>query len=78
LCVGSAAVEGAASGAAGGSAVAVIVERNVDRLRGWHCELRSGDFFDSVPIGETQRQLDACVTVLDRFTTLVYTAVGLD
>jgi DNA-binding transcriptional regulator PaaX len=53
-------------------------EQNVDRLRRWHRELRSRDLFDSVPVGETQRQLDACVTVLDRFTTLVYTAVGLD
>jgi DNA-binding transcriptional regulator PaaX len=52
-------------------------EQNVDRLRRWHRELRSRDLFDSVPIGETQRQLDACLTVLDRFTTLVYTAVGL-
>ncbi|HEX2786064.1 MAG TPA: Chromate resistance protein ChrB [Ilumatobacteraceae bacterium] len=53
-------------------------EQNVDRLRRWHRELRSRDLFDSVPIGETQQQLDACVTVLNRFTTLVYTAVGLD
>ncbi|MEY2521544.1 MAG: hypothetical protein QOJ66_109 [Ilumatobacteraceae bacterium] len=53
-------------------------EQNVDRLRRWHRELRSRDLFDSVPVGETQRQLDACVTVLDRFTTLVYAAVGLD
>ena len=53
-------------------------EQNVDRLRRWHRELRSRDLFDSVPIGETQRQLDACVTVLDRFTTFVYAAVGLD
>jgi hypothetical protein len=53
-------------------------EQNVDRLRRWHRELRSRDLFDSVPTGETQRRLDECVTVLDRFTTLVYTAVGLD
>jgi DNA-binding transcriptional regulator PaaX len=53
-------------------------EQNVDRLRRWHRELRSRDLFASVPIGETQAHLDVCVTVLDRFTALVYTAVGLD
>ena len=53
-------------------------EQNVDQLRRWHRELRSRDLFDSIPVDETQRQLDACATALDRFTTLVYTAVGLE
>lgn len=52
-------------------------EQNVDRLRRWHRELRSRDLFDSVPAEQTQQHLDACVAELDRFTTLVYAAVGL-
>ena len=52
-------------------------EQNVDRLRRWHRELRSRDLFDAVDVGTTQAQLDACVGELDRFTTLVYRAVGL-
>lgn len=53
-------------------------EQNVDRLRRWHRELRSRDLFGSVPIDHTTQQLDACVAELDRFTALVYAAVGLD
>lgn len=53
-------------------------EQNVDRLRRWHRELVSRDVFASVPVERTQRHLDACVAELDRFTTLVYAAVGLD
>ena len=53
-------------------------EQNVDRLRRWHRELRSRDLFDSVDEAATQRQLDACAVELDRFTALVYQAVGLD
>jgi hypothetical protein len=53
-------------------------EQNVDRLRRWHRELRVRDLFDAVPIEETQHRLDACVAELDRFTTLVYQAVGLE
>ena len=52
-------------------------EQNVDRLRRWHRELRSRDLFDSVSVGEIQQQLDACLAMLERFTTLVYTTVGL-
>jgi hypothetical protein len=33
--------------------------------------------FDALPIEETQRRLDGCVAELDRFTALVYQAVGL-
>jgi DNA-binding transcriptional regulator PaaX len=53
-------------------------EQNVERLRRWHRELRSRDLFNSVTEGEIQDQLDACITSLDRFTALVYDAVGLD
>ena len=53
-------------------------EQNVDRLRRWHRELRSRDLFDSVPVERTQPLLDGCVAELDRFTALVYAAVGLD
>ena len=52
-------------------------EQNVDRLRRWHRELRSRDLFDSVPVEQTEQHLDACVAELDRFTALVYAAVGL-
>ncbi len=53
-------------------------EQNVDRLRRWHRELRSRDVFDSVDEAEIQIELDACTTALERFTELVYNAVGLD
>lgn len=52
-------------------------EQNVDRLRRWHRELRSRDVFDSVDETAMQRQLDAGAVELDRFTALVYQAVGL-
>lgn len=52
-------------------------EQNVDRLRRWHRELRVRDLFSAVPAQETQRRLDVCVAELDRFTALVYQAVGL-
>jgi hypothetical protein len=53
-------------------------EQNVDRLRRWHRELRSRDVFNSVDESEIQQHLDACTTTLERFTALVYNAVGLD
>lgn len=53
-------------------------EQNVDRLRRWHRELRSRDVFDSVDEAEIMARLDACTTELERFTALVYNAVGLD
>lgn len=53
-------------------------EQNVDRLRRWHRELRSRDVFGSVDEGEIQTKLDACAAQLERFTELVYNAVGLD
>jgi hypothetical protein len=53
-------------------------EQNVDRLRRWHRELRARDVFNSVDASEIQKQLDACTTKLERFTALVYNAVGLD
>ena len=53
-------------------------EQNVDRLRRWHRELRSRDVFDSVDEGEIQTRLDVCAAALERFTELVYNAVGLD
>lgn len=52
-------------------------EQNVDRLRRWHRELAVRDIFQSVPLVTTQRQLDECATLLDRFTALVYSALGL-
>lgn len=51
--------------------------QKVDRLRRWHRELRSRDVFDSVDETAMQRQLDAGAVELDRFTALVYQAVGL-
>lgn len=53
-------------------------EQNVDRLRRWHRELRSRDVFGSVDETVMQRRLDACAVELERFTTLVYRAVGLE
>jgi len=52
-------------------------EQNVDRLRRWHRELRLRDLFDARARETNQQQLDACVSELDRFTTLVYATVGL-
>ncbi len=52
-------------------------EQNVDRLRRWHRELRSRDVFDSVEVDAIQSELDACAAALERFTGLVYQAVGL-
>jgi hypothetical protein len=52
-------------------------EQNVDRLRRWHRELSVRDIFQSVPPATAQRQLDECATLLDRFTALVYSALGL-
>ena len=52
-------------------------EQNVDRLRRWSRELRLRDVFDSVPVEVTQAQLDGCAAELDKFTALVYAAVGL-
>ena len=52
-------------------------EQNVDRLRRWSRELRLRDVFDSVPADLTQTQFDGCATELDKFTALVYAAVGL-
>lgn len=53
-------------------------EQNVDRLRRWHRELSSRDLFASVDVDLTQRHLDACTIELERFTALVYAAVGLE
>ena len=53
-------------------------EQNVDRLRRWHRELRTRDLFDSINPAEIQGQLDECAELLERFSGLVYTAVGLD
>ncbi|MCU1399301.1 MAG: chromate resistance protein ChrB [Acidimicrobiales bacterium] len=52
-------------------------EQNVDRLRRWSRELRLRDVFDSVPARITQGHFDLCAAELDRFTALVYAAVGL-
>lgn len=52
-------------------------EQNVDRIRRWHRELRQRDLYGAVDPETTQAQLDACVTVLDRFTSLVYEVIGL-
>ena len=49
----------------------------MDRIRRWQRELRTRDVFESVSPSNTQAMLDACVTELDRFTALVYAAVGL-
>lgn len=53
-------------------------EQNVDRLRRWHRELYSRDVFDSVDEVEIMGKLDECTAALERFTALVYAAVGLD
>ena len=53
-------------------------EQNVDRLRRWHRELRVRDVFDSIDADEVQQHLNACAASLERFTSLVYAAVGLD
>jgi hypothetical protein len=53
-------------------------EQNVDRLRRWHRELRSRDLFNSVDDDEILTRLDTCSATLERFTALVYTAVGLE
>ena len=53
-------------------------EQNVDRLRRWHRELRTRDLFNSTPAERTQSLLDPCLVELERFTALVYDAVGLD
>lgn len=53
-------------------------EQNVERLRRWHRELRLRDVFNSVDEGEILTKLDACTAKLERFTELVYNAVGLD
>lgn len=53
-------------------------EQNVDRLRRWHRELRSRDVFDSVDVETIQSELEACAVALERFTSLVYEAVGVD
>ena len=53
-------------------------EQNVDRLRRWHRELSSRDVFGSVDVEAIQTELDACTAALERFTGLVYQAVGLD
>ncbi|HZX56094.1 MAG TPA: Chromate resistance protein ChrB [Ilumatobacteraceae bacterium] len=52
--------------------------QNVDLLRRWHRELRSRDVFDSVDVDGIQSELDTCATALERFTDLVYKAVGLE
>ena len=53
-------------------------EQNVDRLRRWHRELRSRDVFDSVDANEMTHRFDECTAALERFTALVYNAVGLE
>ena len=53
-------------------------EQNVDRLRRWHRELHARDVFDSVDAVEIMGKFDECTAALERFTTLVYAAVGLD
>lgn len=52
-------------------------EQNVDRIRRWQRELRTRDVFESASPVHTQELVDACAAELDRFTTLVYAAVGL-
>ncbi|MEO8266822.1 MAG: Chromate resistance protein ChrB [Ilumatobacteraceae bacterium] len=52
-------------------------EQNVERIRRWQRELRTRDVFESVPAHHTRALVDGCVAELDRFTTLVYEAVGL-
>lgn len=52
-------------------------EQNVDRIRRWQRELRTRDVFESVQLSHTQALVDGCVDELDRFTALVYEAVGL-
>ena len=52
-------------------------EQNVDRLRRWHRELRLRDLFEAVPPDRTTAQLDECNAELERFTALVYRAVGM-
>jgi hypothetical protein len=53
-------------------------EQNVDRLRRWHRELRARDVFESVDPSQVHASLEACSAALERFTALVYDAVGLD
>ncbi len=53
-------------------------EQNVDRLRRWHRELHARDVFDSVDAVEIMGKFDECTAALERFTALVYAAVGLD
>ena len=52
-------------------------EQNVERLGRWHRELRARDVFDAVPPTDTSQHLGACVRELERFTALVYDAVGM-
>lgn len=53
-------------------------EQNVERLRRWHRELRTRDVFNAVEDTDAKPKLDACTAALERFTGLVYRAVGLD
>lgn len=52
-------------------------EQNVDRLRRWHRELMLRDLFQAEPAEAMQRHLDSCIAELERFTELVYTALGI-
>ena len=52
-------------------------EQNVDRLRRWHRELLLRDLFHAEPPEAIQARLDACVAELERFTELVYAALGI-
>lgn len=52
-------------------------EQNVDRLRRWHRELGVRDLFHAQPPEEMQRHLDECNAALERFTELVYKALGI-
>ncbi len=53
-------------------------EQNVERLRRWHRELRSRDVFVSVDVDRIQSELATCAASLERFTHLVYKAIGLE
>ena len=53
-------------------------EQNVERLRRWDRELRTRDVFNAVEDTDAQPKLGACTAALERFTSLVYRAVGLD
>lgn len=52
-------------------------EQNVERLRRWHRELMVRDLFRAQPPAVMQGHLATCLSELERFTDLVYAALGI-